>query len=248
MVISNFSEVAPLIIVIRRGILFLAIGLTVILIAISFANKSSEAENFEHKDIKCVIIDAGHGAPDGGAVSKNGTVESDLNIVIAKKLKEELTERGYKVVMTREDKNGLDEKKKTDMKMRLDIMSETPADIFVSIHMNKFRQSKYRGAEVLYSNNFIQSTLLAQLIMDEIREIDPENQTRDISEAEKSLYLMRNAAIPAVIVECGFISNPEEEKLLLSKDYQTRMASAVCEGIISYYKAVKNSSVSEESS
>lgn len=236
-----------MIIVVRRGILFLFTGLIIIFIALSFAGRNSEAKNFEHSDIKRVIIDPGHGSPDGGAVSANGNVESDINLAIAKKLAEELSERGYDVVMTRDSKNGLDKKKKTDMKMRLEIMQKTPADIFVSIHANKFRQSKYRGAEVLYSDNFIQSTLLAQLIMDEIRDIDPQNQTRTISEAEKSLYLMKNATVPSVIVECGFISNPEEEKLLLSKDYQSRMASAICEGIISYYKTVKISSESEDS-
>lgn len=236
-----------MVIVVKRGIVFLIAGILVILTAVIFAGQRSEAGNFEHNDLRRVIIDPGHGSPDGGAVSKNGTVESEINLAIAEKLREELTERGYEVIMTREGENGLDRKKKTDMHMRLDIIQSASADMFVSIHMNKFRQSKYRGAEVLYSNNFIQSALLAQLIMDEIREIDPQNQKRSITEAEKSLYLLKNAPVPAVIVECGFISNPEEEALLLSKEYQSRVASAICEGIISYYKTVKNSPDTEAS-
>lgn len=229
-----------MIIVVRRGIIFMALGLIIIIIALIIANSPSEALSYSHSDLKCVIIDPGHGTPDGGAVGKNGSIESELNLAVAKKLSEELTERGYKVVMTREGESGIDKNKKTDMKARLKIMEETPADIFVSIHMNKFIQSKYRGAEVLYSNNFIQSTLLAQMIMDEIIPIDPENQTRGIKEAKHSLYLMKNATLPAVIVECGFISNAEEEELLNSKDYQARIAGAICDGIIAYYKNVKN--------
>ncbi len=229
-----------MVIVVRRGVIFLLFGLIIIIIALTVRNMTSEVGSFNHQDIKCVIIDPGHGSPDGGAVSKNETVESSVNLQIALKLKQELTERGFQVVMTREDENGLDKKKKADMKKRLDIMQDTPADIFVSIHMNKFFQSKYRGAEVLYSDNFIQSTLLAELIMSEIKEIDPKLQTRDIKKAERSLYLMKNAPLPAVIVECGFLSNPEEETLLLDEMYQSRMASAICDGISAYYKNVGN--------
>ena len=213
-------------------------GLIVISIALIVLSAPSEALSFSHNDLKCIIIDPGHGSPDGGAVGKNGSLESELNLQIASKLSEELTERGYKVIMTRSSSDGLDKKKKADMKARLDIMKEENADIFVSIHMNKFSQSKYRGAEVLYSGNFIQSTLLAQMIMDEIKSIDPKNQTRGIKEAKSSLYLMKNADLPAVIVECGFISNDEEEKLLNQKEYQSRIASAICDGIIAYYKNV----------
>lgn len=229
-----------MVIVIRRGIIFLGLGLIIILITLSVSSHSAPASSFSHENHKCIIIDPGHGTPDGGAVSSTGTIESTLNLEISLKLKEELTERGYKVIMTRESEDGLDQKKKTDMNMRLDIMENTPADIFVSVHINKFHQSKYRGAETLYSSNFIQSTLLAQLIMDEIKSIDPDNQTRGIKEAEKSLFLMKNASLPAVIVECGFLSNPEEEKLLKDSAYQGRIASAICDGIVAYYKNVED--------
>lgn len=228
-----------MVIIIRRGLLFLAIGLVILLIALSFTQGSVPAVNFNHQNIRTIIIDPGHGTPDGGAVGKN-SIESTLNIQIAQKLKQELTERGFNVVMTREGEEGLDKKKKTDMNMRLDIMKNTPSDMFVSIHINKFSQSKYRGAEVLYSANFTQSTLLAQLIMDEIKEIDPVNQSRGIKQAENSLFLMKNATVPAVIVECGFLSNPEEEALLSSDYYQSRMASAICDGVLEYYKNIEN--------
>lgn len=229
-----------MLIVVKRGIIFLAIGLIIILIALSFSSRSAPVVSFRHENIRSIIIDAGHGIPDGGAVSKSGTTESPLNLQISLKLKEELTERGFNVILTREGEDGLDKKKKADMNKRLDIMKTTPADMFVSIHINKFHQAKYRGAEVLYSANFVQSTLLAQLIMDKIKEIDPINQSRGIKQAEKSLFLMKNATLPAVIVECGFLSNPDEEKLLSDTTYQARIASAICDGIIEYYKNVED--------
>ncbi len=229
-----------MIIVIRRGIFFLGIGLIIILIFMGISAKTSPVVSFNHENIRTVIVDAGHGTPDGGAVSKSGITENPINLQIALKLKQELSERGYNVILTRKDEYGLDKSKKKDMNMRLDIMKTNPADIFVSIHVNKFHQSKYRGAEVLYSPNFIQSTLLSQLIMDEIRQIDPVNQTRGITKAQSSLFLMKNAPIPAVIVECGFLSNPDEEKLLCDSTYQSRLASAICDGIIAYYRNVED--------
>lgn len=229
-----------MVIVIKRGIIVLGFGLIILLIALCFAGRSAEVISFNHENNKCIIIDPGHGSPDGGAVGKSGTVESDLNLQVSLLLAEELEERGFNVVLTRQDENGLDKKKKTDMNMRLELMKNSKADMFVSIHMNKFHHSKYRGAEILYSNNFIQSTLLAQLIMDNIKEIDPKNQTRNIKEAEKSLFLMKNATLPAVIVECGFLSNIEEEALLSSESYQARLSSAICDGILEYYKNIKD--------
>ena len=229
-----------MLIVIKRGIIIFGIGVIIVLIILSFSVHSAPVASFTHENLKSIIIDPGHGLPDGGAVSKSGTTESPLNLQIALKVKEELTERGYSVTLTREDENGLDKKKKTDMYKRLDIMKNTPADVFVSIHINKFSGAKYRGAEVLYSENFIQSTLLAQLIQDKIKEIDPQNQTRSIKQAENSLFLMKNAPLPAVIVECGFLSNPEEEALLCDESYQTRIAACICDGIIEYYRNVED--------
>lgn len=226
-----------MVIVIRRGFVFLLLGMIILLIALSISHKNIPAVSYNHENIRTIIIDPGHGSPDGGAVGKN-SIESELNISISHKLKQELEERGFNVIMTRSDENGLNKKKKTDMNMRLDIMKNTPSDMFVSIHMNKFNKEKYRGAQVFYSSNFIQSTLLAQLIMDEIKKIDPKNQSRDIKEAERSLFLMKNATVPAVIVECGFLSNYEEEKLLMEDKYQSRIASAICDGIMKYYENI----------
>ncbi len=229
-----------MLIVIKRGIVIFVIGLIIVFIALAFSVRSAPVASFRHENLRTIIIDPGHGLPDGGAVSKSGVKESPLNLKIALKLKEELTERGYEVVLTRNGEDGLDKKKKADMYKRLEIMTKTPNDMFVSIHINKFSQAKYRGAEVLYSPNFVQSTLLAQLIMDKIKEIDPKVQTRSIKQAEKSLFLMKNATVPAVIVECGFLSNSEETELLQESAYQARIASAICDGIGEYYRNVED--------
>lgn len=227
-----------MIIVIKRGIVYLCLGLIIIVIALLISNTTAPAADFKHENYRCIILDPGHGIPDGGAVSENNTTENTLNLQISQKVRAGLLKRGYNVIMTRDDLNGLDKNKRSDMNMRLNIMKNTDADMFVSIHINKFSKPQYRGAEVLYSANFTQSTLLAQMIIDNIKKVDPTNQTRNIKEAEKSLFLMKNATLPAVIVECGFLSNPEEEKLLKSSDYQQKIADAICSGIVDYYKNI----------
>lgn len=207
--------------------------------------RAQPLETFQGKICGTVIVDAGHGDPDGGAVSKGGTIESELNLAVATKLEEELTERGYRVIMTRTGSEGIFEdsdaslraKKKDDMYRRLDIMNEQKADLFVSIHMNQFSSAKYRGAEVLYSSNFAESALLAELIQTELRAINPSEQTRSAKEAEKSIFLLKHAPLPAVLVECGFLSNPDEEKLLCDRDYQARLAAAICQGVLEFYKS-----------
>ncbi|MDO4562481.1 MAG: N-acetylmuramoyl-L-alanine amidase [Clostridia bacterium] len=205
-------------------------------------------ECFVHKNTRRIIIDAGHGAPDGGAVGSTDTTESELNLAVATVLRERLVSQGFSVTMTRESERGIYEesaqnKKRSDMQNRLKIMRETDADMFVSIHMNHFTSSAYYGAEVLYSKTFAQSALLGESIMESLRAIDPPNQTRQAKAAPSSLYLMKNASMPAVIVECGFMSNTQEEALLLSETYQVRLADAICAGIIKYYNSVLEGSI-----
>ena len=147
------------------------------------------------------------------------------------------------MIMTREDENGIHspsargirEKKRDDMHKRLEIANESGADLFISIHMNQFSAEKYRGAEVLYSDKFENSLLLAELIQAQLKEIDPENQTRTVKKADGNIFLLKNAEIPAVLVECGFLSNQAEEKLLKSESYQKKLAVAIADGVEEYY-------------
>lgn len=190
-----------------------------------------------------IIVDAGHGLPDGGAVGATGTIESTLNIKIAKLLQKELQKNGYTVIMTRSDENTITEdgktiasRKKSDMYERLRIMNSSDADMFISIHMNKFSDSRYRGAQVIYSGNFEESALLAGVIQKSLHSL-PENESkRTQAKAPSGIFLLKNAQIPAVIIECGFLSNFDEERLLNTKEYQNKLAKAIAEGIKCYYE------------
>jgi len=198
---------------------------------------------FSEKLTGTVIIDAGHGLPDGGAVGALGTVESSLNLSIAKGIQKNLEKKGYNVIMTREDENSLSdesgnisEKKKKDMRKRLEVINTTGADMFVSIHMNKFTDSRYKGAQVLYSGNFAESEKLAFLIQKRLHSLKENESQRSHMKAPAGLFLLKNAQIPAVLVECGFLSNYDEEKLLNTVKYRKALAKAITKGIEDYYK------------
>ena len=189
-----------------------------------------------------VIIDAGHGGFDGGAVANDGTIEKDINLSISLKLCEMLKFNGYKVIMTRtddtstEDKEGsIRSKKVSDLKNRLKLMSENPDAVYVSIHLNKFTTSAASGAQVFYSPNFDESKDLGECIQKSIVNlIQPEN-TRVIKKGTSAAYLLHNAKAPAVIVGCCFLSNPKELNNLKDNEYQTRMAFAITGGILDFF-------------
>lgn len=192
---------------------------------------------------KQIIIDAGHGLPDGGAVGISGTIESTINIKIARLIEKQLTKKGYSVIMTRTGEDSLSteggsiaEKKRTDMYRRLEIIKTSKADMFVSIHMNKFTDERYRGAQVLYSGNFPQSQVLAATIQKELSGISDNESKRTHLKAPDGIFLLKNAVVPAVIIECGFLSNFEEEALLNTKEYQKQLATAIVRGIENYYE------------
>ena len=202
---------------------------------------------FAKKPVGKVLIDAGHGFPDGGAIGMNGSIESTLNIKLARLVKKKLIKKDYSVIMTREDENAVADEGKTiakrkysDMVKRLEMINSSGADMLVSIHMNKFPDSRYKGAQVLFSSNYTESEILAKQIQAELCAI-PENESkRSFLKAPSSIYLMKNSTIPAVIVECGFLSNFEEEQLLNTPEYMEKIATAIVDGITNYYKEVQN--------
>jgi len=203
---------------------------------------SSYASGSHNNDILTVIVDAGHGLPDGGTVGISGSVEQKINLDIALKLKEVFEGKEIKVVMTRETENGLwdsdsqtiRQKKVSDMNNRLNIMKESDADLFISIHMNSYPNSKTSGLRVFYSPNHKEILPLAENIQVRMKEITGANTTV-VKSADKSLFLMKNPPIPAILVECGFLSNPKEEKKLQESDYQARLAWAIADAIENYY-------------
>lgn len=196
-----------------------------------------------------VFSNASHGGFDGGAVAGDGTVEKDINLNIALTLAKFLKQSGFRVIMTRESDVSTEDtespqiasKKRNDLKNRLKLMSDYPDSVFVSIHLNKFTTSSAVGSQVFYSKSE-ESALLADKIQKAIVTlIQPEN-TRVNKQATSSTYLLYNATVPAVLVECGFLSNASELALLKQSDYQKKMAFSIYLGILEYFKEKDNGS------
>lgn len=195
-----------------------------------------------------IIIDAGHGGFDGGAVAGDGTVEKDINLEIATTLSHFLKLDGYNVIMTRESDVSTDDvetdkisaRKKSDLKNRLELMEDYEDAIFVSIHLNKFTTSSAKGAQIFYSPRIEKSKLLGEEIRKSVVGLlQPEN-TRVNKQATSSTYILYNATIPCVLVECGFLSNNSELELLKQEDYQNKMAFSIYCGITNFFKENKN--------
>lgn len=188
---------------------------------------------------KVILIDAGHGGVDAGA-SANGVSEKEINLSVAKKLKEHIEANGGTAVMTREEdcstadgtENG--SWKVADLKKRKSMASETGADIFISIHMNKFPQEKYKGAQVFYSSDNEESRMLGEAIQKALPEVLGDGNTRVAKKSDGNIFILKGVSIPSVVVECGFLSNKEEAELLKNEEYQDKIAYAVCTGLNDY--------------
>ena len=190
---------------------------------------------------KVIIIDAGHGGEDSGAVC-NGLYEKDINLSIALKLRDMLTACGYKTVLTRDSDISIydssaqttREKKVSDLKKRVEIINSSKDNILVSIHQNKFEQSQYSGTQFFYSTNSPESIRLAESMRLSVTSfLQPDNK-RELKPAENSIYILENAEVPAVIAECGFLSNEEEAKKLADEEYQQQLAYSLLCGIMTY--------------
>ena len=192
---------------------------------------------------KIIIVDAGHGTPDEGAESSSGTTEAQINLQIALKLQNLLEQSGSTVILTRHDENeiydvGSDtirEKKVSDMKNRVKIGNESSADIFVSIHLNKIEQTQYYGWQTFYNKINENSKELANCIQEGLNQTMQKDNDRTPAQLN-TVYLMKHVEIPITIVECEFLSNPEEEKLLQENDYQDRLAWGIYNGINDYFQ------------
>jgi len=191
---------------------------------------------------KTIVVDAGHGVPDEGAQSSRGTTEAETNLKIALKLQNLLEQSGSTVILTRSDENAiydleaktLKQKKISDIHNRVKIGNETSADIFVSIHLNKIPQQQYWGWQCFYKNGNEESQKLAKQIQGNLNDaIQKENKR--VPMKLDTVYIMKHVEIPISIVECGFLSNPEEEKQLLEDSYQDRLAWGIYNGIIDYF-------------
>jgi len=225
-------------------ILVVFLGLTSVFYAnIKFSTSTAKNKIYNNngKD-KIILVDPGHGGIDGGAVSKSGIMEKDINLRISLKLRDKLINEGYKVIMTREEDKGLYEyegrirkKKIEDLNNRCKIKDQSNCDMFISIHLNAFPESKYYGAQVWYSRNR-DSQKLARIIQENLKnDLDSSNNRYEKPALDSYKVLRNNDDMPSVLVECGFLSNVLEEQKLNSDEYQSKIADSITKSIKSYY-------------
>lgn len=207
----------------------------------AFSNITAHTSADIDDDRITVIIDAGHGGEDGGA-EVDGVLEKNINLSIADKLADTLRLCGVRVTEIRDEDisvyddgaQSLREKKVSDLKHRVEIVNGSENNILVSIHQNKFDNSAYSGAQVFYSSNNDKSRVLAESIRNSVVSLLQNDNTRELKPANSDIYLLDNATVPAVIVECGFLSNDEERAKLLDSGYQSEMAYSIAMGVLEY--------------
>lgn len=220
---------------------YLEVGMTVILLLLVFF-LSREGATFaskqkEEKKNQVVVIDPGHGGNDPGKVGVSGTLEKDINLQIAEKVKMLLEAENVKVVLTRDSDNGLYQendrnKKVSDMRARCALITELNPSAVVSIHQNSYHESSVKGGQCFYHTSSKEAEKLAELIQEQFRKMDTTNK-RQI-QSNSSYYLLKKTSVPTVIAECGFLSNREEEAKLNQESYQEELAWGIHLAILKY--------------
>ncbi len=225
------------------GILLLIMAIIISLsynVGLYYVEASKKAENKKEKEIKhIVVVDAGHGGFDPGKVGINKELEKDINLQIALKLKDKLEENNVKVIMTRTNDVSLDDgnggKKISDMKNRVKIINQSGAELCISIHQNSYTSKEVKGAQVFYYSKSEQGKELAKKIQDALREALADGNKR-VEKENNDYYLLLNSKCPAVIVECGFLSNWEDSTNLKDEVYQRKVADAITSAVLEYCK------------
>ena len=219
----------------RTIIIFLCVLVCLVMIGVYFGLKTTSAQ----PNIKpTIVIDAGHGGRDGGAVGKTtGVTESLLNLQFALKLKDLCENYNFNVVLTRKDMNGLysafaTNKKKSEMQKRLEIIESSNPDVVISLHMNSFPVSSSRGAQVFYAEGNESGKVLGESVQNALHdEIDYAKSVAKVGD----FYVLNCTEKAGILVECGFLSNAEEEILLQQEDYQEKFCYAILYGILTYF-------------
>ncbi len=192
----------------------------------------------KQEEVTTVVIDAGHGGIDPGKVGINDALEKDINLSIAMKLKKYLELQDIRVIMTRETDMGLYEesdsnKKVRDMKNRLAIMEKTAPALTISIHQNSYPEESVSGMQVFYYETSVEGKRLAQIMQQTmIESLKPQKERT--AKANDTYYLLKKTTVPIVIVECGFLSNRAEAEMLVSSEYQEKMAWTIHMGVLRY--------------
>ena len=206
---------------------------TVILVACVAVLPFIQSEGVQEDFV--IIIDAGHGGDDGGAVSIGGICEKDLNLAMSKSLSSNLEAMGYHVIMTRTDDTDTDGEegfnKRKDILNRLKYTEQYPNSLFISVHMNSSTSSTDKGFTVFYGEKNELSKKIAENIYYAVENFAYTSRLRDVKESPDSVYLMNNCTVPAILVECGFISNKTDEALLIDEKYREDLSYILACGI-----------------
>ena len=224
-------------------IIAVAVMITILFI-VKIKNDSEDVMKYMPVTDKTIVLDAGHGGIDPGAMNKDKTVlEKDINLQITMKIKELIEASGGNVILTRDKDVSLYEegnnkttrqKYNENLKNRKKIIENSQADMFISIHLNSFEDSKYYGAQTFYPAGKEDGKSLAQIIQTELKRVADNTNNREIKPRE-DLYLIKENQMPSVLIECGFLSNENEAKLLADEEYQEKIAWAIYVGIQKYF-------------
>jgi N-acetylmuramoyl-L-alanine amidase len=227
----------------RAKIIAFTVGLVILFFILQYDYfKTKESWNSWSLPLsgQIILLDPGHGGPDGGA-GEEGALEKDIALSVSKKLRDYLQEQGALVIMTREEDKDLAEdgtrgysrRKVEDLKMRLAMINESEANFFVSVHLNSIPSQKWSGAQTFYAPQLKENAKAAKFIQDELR-INLENTDRK-AKPLSSVYILKNAKKPGVLVEVGFLSNPTEKQLLKNEEYQEKVAASIYKGMLRYF-------------
>ncbi|MNP07491.1 Germination-specific N-acetylmuramoyl-L-alanine amidase precursor [compost metagenome] len=233
-----------------RTIKHLMFGLCLVIVCVAVATyelPTKQATQYWSLPLagKVITLDAGHGGPDGGAVSRQGVIEKDINLAITLYLRDYLQQAGAIVKMTREgdydlaspETKGYSKRKTEDLKQRVKKIEDEQSDLFISVHMNSIPSNRWRGAQVFYYPSHSDNAGLATLIQEEIKR-NLENTDR-IAKTVNTMYLLQVLKIPSALVEVGFLSNTEEAMLLKDEQYQRKVAASIYKGILRYSSGEK---------
>jgi N-acetylmuramoyl-L-alanine amidase len=223
-------------------VLLYVIGLMSLFIILQYDFEEDDAWKMQNLPLsgQIIVLDPGHGGPDPGAV-QGEAIEKDISLSVSLKLRDYLQQQGALVMMTREtdidladkDLKGYSRRKVQDLKRRIEIINNSEADFFASIHLNAIPSSKWKGAQTFYSGHFKESKRGAKFIQDELRR-NLENTNREAKTSD-SIYILKKSEIPGVLVEIGFLSNPTEREMLRQEAYQEQVAASIYQGIMRYY-------------
>lgn len=223
----------------------LAMAVLLIVGIFGLSREGAKLVSQQKKGEVTVALDAGHGGADPGKIGVNGEKEKELNLEITLLVKERLEKQKINVILTRDSDKGLydagsNNKKVQDLQRRCGLIHKTEPECTVSIHQNSYTTSDVKGAQVFYYTHSAEGKKLAEGLQSALVEgVDPSNHRQ--AKGNTSYYLLKKTDVPIAIVECGFLSNPEEAQLLTTKEYQEKLADAICKGILQYLEMVNKS-------